>query len=450
MKEIEDSPLMREVNNITTNNANPVHFAYYVQIHVGKLTYTPLKILSIDISQDFESNYADEIQVTLAISGGMYAFDIYPYKDKIDITLIRLPIGEVSTSNDTSTNRQTERYTATLIDTGNPAIEGNGNNTPTKETLNLTSITEVTFQLVNKAVEQFRLISVGGIYRVTTAAAVLQSVMTNETKKISVPGTRMPAGVDMVSNTNPAIREHVILPHGIKLIDVPNYLHEMCGGIYPSGFGYYMQKDHWFVYPCYDTTRYNSSKRQLTIINVPKNKFPSIERTYRKDGKSLVILATGNVKFRDNTEVMQLNAGNGVMFADANKFMTGFGKVENNKCSVSRGTNNTEVVATQRANGINNVRLSTNAINANPYLEYSRLAARSCSVLSMEWENSDNSLIDPGTMVKMLYMDNDKIGIIYGCVLRAHTFISLQEQGMMSTRMVSRTVITVVVKPIKQ
>ena len=68
----------------------------------------------------------------------------------------------------------------------------------------------------------------------------------------------------------------------------------------------------------------------------------------------------------------------------------------------------------------------------------------------MEWENSDESLIEPGTMAKMLYLDNDKVSVIEGCVLKTHTYSSLQEPGMMSSRMVSRTQITFVTKQVKQ
>ena len=440
----ENTSMYRELLQIVNSDSNPVHFNWFAKIHVGsKLNYNPIKVVSIDVSQDYESKYADEIIVTIAISGGMYAVDIYPYKDMLEITLSASPIGEVSNSNDSNKSIQTERYSATLIDTGNPVIEGNNRFTPTKDALDLTGTHEVSFQLVNKAVQQMRLISVGGIYRKVLAGDVIKTILTNETKKIKVDGARLPIGVDIVPGYNTNVREHILIPQGTKLVDVPEYIHSKCGGVYAAGFNYYMQGDYWYVYPTYDLSRVAKASSVLTVINVPPHKFPSIERTYRKNGKSVVILATGEVKFRDGSEVQQLNAGNGVRFADANNFIGGFGKTVNNKTTLSRGSNNSEVTAQTRANGINNVPLSSNAINANPYLEYSKLARNNGAILAFVWENSLPSLITPGAMVKIHYLNNDVINVIEGVILKCHHFTQMKNAGILNSRYVTRSMVSV-------
>jgi hypothetical protein len=447
---IENSSLYREILAIINGNSKPVHFSWSAIIHVDKLNYNPLKILSIDFSQDYENNYSDEIIITLSILGGTYAKDIYPFKDKVDITLLRTPITEVAGSTQANQLRETERYTATLLDTGNPIIEGNGANTPTRESLNLTNIFEVSFQLVNKSLEQMRMMSVGGIYRSVTAIDVIKCVLTNEMKKIVVEGIRKPVGVDIIDGYNKQVREHVVIPHGTKLVNLPEYVHQKCGGIYSSGFGYYFQKAHWFIYPCYDTSRFNSASKTLTIINVPRNKFPNIERTYRADGKNTTIMATGEVKFRDDSEVQQLNLGNGVRFSSADNFMSNFSTTTDNKTSVSRGSNNTEVTASPRANGNNNVHISSDPINSNPFLEYSKLARRQGSMISLSWENSLPSLVSPGMMVKILYLDGDNIAIAYGTLLKTHHYTQMRGIGMTDTRYISNSSLHVFVKQIKK
>jgi hypothetical protein len=447
--EIENTSLAREISAITSSTAKPVHFTWLAKIHVGGMLYEPLKIISIDILQEYELNYADEIILTMTIPGGMYAVDIYPFKDKIDITLIRKPIGEVSTDINLEGMVHTERYTATLIDTGNPVIEGNGQNTPTKDSLNLTSIVTVSFQLVNKAIEQIRMISVGGTYRNATAAQVIRAIMTSEMKKIKVPGVRLPLGVDLASGFNPKIRDHTVIPHGTKLIDVPSYIHKNCGGIYSAGFNYYLQGDFWYVYPCYDPTRFNVAPRTINVINVPRNKYPGIERTYRKDGKNIVIMATGEVKYADNSESQELTFGNGVRFADANNFMTGFSFTKDNKTIVSRGANNTEIVTSHRANGNNNIVLSNNPITANPYYEYSKLARRQGNMLTFVWENSEPSLITPGCLVKFSYINNNKLSTIYGVVLKAHHYSAIMGEGMLGSRYNNQSVIVIFTKQVK-
>lgn len=447
--ELEQSSLYREIQAIVTAPSKPVHYTWIADIHVMATgeSYRALKVLSKDEVGDYENAYADQIIVTLALPGGTYAKRIYPNQSNLDITMYRIPVSEVSEAADLDRSTQTERYTATLIDAGNPQLEANGGNTPTEEALNLTNIFTISFQLVNKSLEQIRMLSVGGNYRYTTVEEVIKGVLTRESQRVVVEGIRAPQGVDMVEASNQERRDHIILPQGTKLTAVPQYVHDKCGGVYSTGMGYYLQGDYWYVYPCYDTTRFSKAPRTLTIINVPKNKFPNIERTYRQDGKNTVILATGDVRFRDDTDQQQLNEGNGIRFADATKFMDGLSETKNNRTVMSRGANASEFISTARPNGNNNVQMSKNAITANPFVEYSKMSRRSGSFLSLEWEHSNPSLILPGQMVSLMYLIEDEIKILYGVVLKVHHFTQLLGEGLTSSRYKNTSALSVFVKP---
>jgi hypothetical protein len=444
--DLENSSIYREINAILKDGAKPVHYIWSADIHVNGKTYAPLKVISVDFLSDYEANYSDVIIIKLAISGGTYAKRIYPYKDKVDITLYRSPLDEISNTADISNAIESERYTATLIDQGSPVIDQNGKNTPSEEALNLTNIFEISFQLINKALEQLRLVSVGGIYRNVGVQDVVTGILTKESKNLKVDGIRRPKGVDVVPVSNKAVRDHVVIPQGTQLVYLPEYVQKKCGGIYSAGLGYYYQNDYWYLYPCFDTTRFNSAKKTLTVINIPANRFPSVERSYRQSGTNTVVLATGQVRFKDDSEVQQLNDGNGVRFADADKFMNGFTETSNNKTIASRGTSNSEYVATQRATRINNVKVSSNPINSNTYLEASKLARRQGSVFSFVWENSLPSLVYPGMMVKVLYLDDTEVKEVFGVLLKAHHYVQTQQKGLMNARHITRSALSVFVK----
>lgn len=441
--EFADSSLYREVEVITQSETKPVHYTWTAEIHVGQDTYPVLKVMSIDMQDDFEMKYATEIIGRMALLGGVYSKWIYPSKDNLELTLYRVPLLEASDVNNTEAQIESERYRVTIVDTGNPIVEGNGANVATEDILNLTNIFEVDMQLVNKAVEQLRMIGIGGVYRNTTTEQVIKGVLTSESKKIDVEGIRIPQGVDMVKGSNQNIRDHIIIPHGTKLVDLPAYIHHKCGGVYSAGLGYYLSGDFWYIYPCFDSTRFNEEENTLTVINVPKNKLPETERSYRQDGSNLVILATGDVKLRDDTEARQLNEGNGVRFADANNFMGDFTQVKDNKAYVSRGTNNSEFVSKERKTGLNNVPVSGNAITANPYVERSKLAKRQGSVMGLVWENSNPKLLYPGMQVKILYLSGDEIKELYGTLLKAHHYVQLKGVGYSDIRYTTRTVMSV-------
>lgn len=433
--EIEHSSLFREVQEVITSPAKPVHYRWKAELHVGDNTYEALKVLSIDDLREFDDKFSEEMMIELMIGMGTFAYDIYPYNTELDITITRYPLTEAGSFEGEESTPQAERYTATLVDTGHIGLEGNGPNTPSREALNLTNIHTCEFQLQRKAVEQLRMVSVGIKMRNATVEDAIRSIMTFESSQMSVDELQMPKGVDMVPASNQAKMEHIIIPDDVRLVDVPQYIHDQCGGVYSAGMGYFLQGDYWHVYPCYDMKRFGEAKHTMTVVNVPKNKLPGIERTYRLDGDHLTVLGTGDVKFKDDSNLLQLNAGNGVRFIDAEKFANNtFVERQGNKAIASRARNSNEFIVNERPNGLNNVLASDRAITANAYVEYSKMARRNGSFITFIWENANPSLLMPGMMAKILYLDGEEVKEITGSLLKVHTQHKLEGQGMTATR----------------
>jgi hypothetical protein len=136
---------------------------------------------------------------------------------------------------------------------------------------------------------------VGQIFRGATVDDAIKTVLTQASQTTTVNGQRTVQGVTMAKSNNPTARTHIVIPHGVKLTDVPQYIQKYAGGVYNGGMGYYLQGNQWHVYSALDTTKFNQSQNTLTIINLPQNKFTNVERTYRQSGGNLVVLATGNV-----------------------------------------------------------------------------------------------------------------------------------------------------------
>jgi hypothetical protein len=438
--ELEQSALYREVAAIITSGANPVHFHWSAVMHANGQDYAAQKVSDIDINRDYESNYSDQMKATLVFNAGDYWASIYPYSDSLEITLTKTPLGEVGDSTDLSQPVQTERYMAILDDKkGSPLLTNTGMNTPTQATLNYTGFETVSVELVDKGLYQMNMRTTGGIFRATTNEKVLRAIMTTESQKVQVNQKQVCAGVNIVTTSNQNVRDHVVIPQGTPIVHVPMWLHEKCGGVYSAGMGYYYQNEMWYFYPCYDPIRSGTSAPSLTIINVPKNKFTGAERTYRQSGDNTVILATGDVKFRDQSNTAQLNKGNGVRFADASKIFDNFVTVKSNMAIASRGNINNEAITVARPNGLNNAQQTTRSINANPFIEYSNMAKRNGSVFALTWENSNPPLITPGMLCTVLYIDQENISQVQGVVLKVHHHVRMQGQGMTSNRHVTDT-----------
>jgi len=446
--DITNSSLWYEVDKIIASGEKPVHSTWDLTIYANSLQIAPFKVLSIDFEHDFLHNYTDLILVSLALPLGTFIKKVYPYLDNLDIELIRQDIGETNGNVNAGAVTQVERYTATMVDVGNPIIQSNIGRISSEEDLNRIDIPTLTFQLTNKSIEQIRLIPVGGIYRNMTGENLIKALMTKESQTANVSADRKLKGVQMVKASNQKVRETLIIPQNVPLVDIPHHVHYHCGGIYSSGLGYYLFKDHWYIFPAYDNTRFSDGDPTLTIVNIPKQLLPGIERTYRKDGDNLVIIATGDTSFKELSNIAQLNDGNGVRFADASKMMDKFVVTKDNKAIASRAKTNTEMVGEERANKLNYVTTALRKINANPFVEFSDLAARQGSGVSVVWENSNRSLLYPGMPVKYQYLDGNDVKELFGVLLGAHEFVSLREPGPTATRYTSSTTLNIFVKSI--
>ena len=444
--ELEQSSLYRDVLAIITSGAKPVHYSWAAQAHANGQDFMAMKVIQIDIMRDYENNYSDVIKCIMSFPKGTFWNMIYPYSDNLEMTLFKYPLQETGTQANQNQPLETERYIAVLNNQNTPMV-GSGAFSTTQQTLDLTDLETVTVELVDRSLNQMRMMaSPGAVFRGATPGQVIQAVMTTESQKVVVDQQRINKGVNMIAPNNTAVRDHVVIPAGIPLPHIPQYVHEKCGGVYTAGMGYYLQNNYWFMYPCYDPTRANQSPPALTIIDIPKNKFRGIERTYSQNGSNLTILATGDVRFNDYSNHAQLNKGNGLRFADAAKMMEGFATVKNGIAIAARGVINTEAITVARPNGLNNAQTSRRPINANPFLEYGDMARRNGSQISMVWENSNPSLITPGMLVKIMYLDQDGVSQVFGVLNQAHHHVRMQGSGMTDTRHITDTAMSVFVQ----
>jgi hypothetical protein len=441
--DILESALANEIGVITTNPAVEVTYFWRADVHANDQVTPAIKVLSIDIVRDYETSFTDETIVTLVISAGKYAYRIYPYLKNLEITMYKEPLGETDGQPDNTRVIESERYVATLIDPIAINVAGNSANELDEASLDLTNLFELKFQLINKSVDQVRMKTVGGIYRRCKVEDVVKSILTMYSPKVEVQDNDIPLGVEMVPPSNQNVQEHIVIPHGTRLVDAPEYIHKHCSGIYTTGLSYYYQANNWYVFPPYDSSKFEHSDKTLTVVRLPANRMPGIERTFRKDGNNLVILATGDAQVKNESEALLLSSGNGVRFSDANQFMTTIVKKSGNKAIISRSDVSNEFISTQRPNGNNLVLPSSKRITSNPWLEYSQLAAKNGSLIGLVWENSDPSLITPGMSVKILYLDGEEIRQIFGLVIKAHHYVSTRGSGITVSRHTCSTGLTV-------
>lgn len=439
---ISETIINQEITAILTGGTKPVFFQWDLQIHAGKKTIKPITVMDTEKICDFLSAYTDSFSVEVMIMQGDYTQDVLPFKSNLEITLRRLPLGEqIAATEDKYAVIDSYRYRATLFDNNSPLLEGNMPNTRDKDTANRTSMINVRFALVEPVLEQLRMQTCGFILRDTNPTDAVRWLLTKYSQTKSMDNSAKVKGVTIAPNSNVETRQHIIIPHLTPLIKVPDMIHQNAGGVYASGFGFYLQKGFWYVYSPFDLKAYEHSLKTLTVINVPANRLPSPERSYRETPTQLIVLATGEAKHYDISEQLQLNQGNGVRFMDAKKAFEDWGVVEDNKLIVKRSDNVSEAVVEKRETNLNYIKESNTRFTINVAKELSDIAARSGSIIEHVWENSNPDLLYPAMPIRLMFIQNNQAREVFGILIGSHSYSTADTKGIVNKRFSTRTIL---------
>lgn len=439
----ETSLFQRELNLVLNSGSKPVHFYLEAKLHSPAGTITATVVKNFTIKRNYVTKAFDIRELEIEINEGQYEKYMVPYKDELEVTIKKTPLLDKGRTVDVNTEPETYRYRAVLFDPRSAIMEGNNIQLQDERVSQLAVLKTVKIQLMDLVVEQMRLITVGGVFRRAIPSEVIRVILGKYSKRVSLPESSYTVlGVDVAPNYNEQVRQAYVIPHLTPLFDVPGYIHKHCGGVYSGGFGCYYQENMWYIYPPYDVTRYPATQRTLTVINVPKNRLPQPERTYRLTSTQIIALCTDDVKHIDDSEKKQLNEGNGVRFAHAGIMFNRYGQTGGNKMVVKRGNNISEFVYEERKTGVNILKESKNRITDNLMYEYGQIAPRTGAFMMLVWEGSISKFVYPGMPTRLLYMENGVANEVYGCVVDVEVFSVPISQGYVDVKFMEKCVIT--------
>lgn len=386
-------------------------YTYLIQIETPKGITKGLKLLNIDIVEDYANAFASVVTVEFFLGLGTYAKDIYPNREELKATLIRV-------NNHDMSDQRFETFKAILLTDANPTVDEKELQTVSKDVLDISSIVPVVLQLENVAIEQLRMISLGGVYRQCSVKDVLRNSLTTAIDQIDVDDDFTINGVDVYTSANEEVYEQIVIPHGTMLSDIPDYLQKKQFGVFSTGLGHFFMRDYWFVYPLYDTTRFNDSGHTLNISLVPKSLMAAVDRTYRTEGNTTMILCAGDRQTNNEVDKARSDKGEGTRFADASNLFTKWYDTESeeNKAIANRGGNVTEVTM-EDGQELTNARMSSTPITSNTFNAVSELAARKGTYFTCVWNYSNPDLLFPSQMARVKYMDGEVLRMFEGSLI---------------------------------
>ena len=415
MRQIEDTPMGKEILKITSNKNSGINYVKHKLILHTKEHDIPIKLIeSVEILRDFNSNTSDYIVASFIIGMGDYIKDIYPYRDNLNLTIIKI------------FNNKRIRYNYKFIMLNNQAgVNGSMYSNSSRDELNKNQQVRIIGQCVDRVSEALRMSFPSGIYHNMSLDDMLHSIYLTNIRQVNSMLGGVNLNLNLAPLDNQKIYNHIKIPTGINIMNVATYLQEREYGLYNGGVGtYYLSHDNkhtvdgvdrypsvnnLYIYPLYNNTRFDKVKKNLIIYGVSSAKFDLVEHTYMLDGDVLSIVAGLSTNSIDDGGNNQLQNGVGFSNLDANKILERNAEVKDSKVIVDKNTLNQGETDINRRDQNNLARHIGSASNMYPYR--TQVIKDSMMIYQIQWNYCDPNLIYPGMPVMFIYMDS-----MYGLV----------------------------------
>lgn len=434
----EETSLWADVKKIIEDGDKAVKHNYTAKLHTKKDDIDVMKLLTLDIMRDYVNNVGDQISVSFSMPLGQYVKKLYPYRDNLEFTIIRK---RVIYSNSKLLEEEEEpyeeRFKAVFVMEHNPNVVGSEYDNIDEFTLDHMDILTVNLQLINRQLEPMRIKTAGGVFDDVLNGDIIKAMMMGESNKISIEGKKIVEAFDIVEPNNTEKRKSVLIPHSTLITALPTYLQEAMGGVYNAGVGSYMQsfndKITWFVYPLFNTKRFDDDVKKAIFYAVPRNRYPAIERSYRIDSDLLHVIASGGKALQNSGEAEYMSSGSGHRMLDARPVMkkpinpTADGPIAIRKLI------NHEVVIKAREDNLNYAPPSHRAISSNPFSQASHTTIKSGSRLDITWLNANPDLLYPNMPIKYIYLNSEnEVEELFGAIVAVQIYIKIDGKGVLT------------------
>ena len=433
---VSASPIYNDIKDIISPHESKFEplFQFEVKLHTEEkdLNYTDgVTLVDLHIIRNYVEHIGDYIEARLTIPLGTFLYDVYPFLDNIEVTLITTK--QLYKGKDEPFEVK-ERFKAVYLLDKNTSYPNMISNT--KEDLNNQMPAVITLQLLDRSVETLRVKTTSGnfdslINKNTnmTIDAFLKSIISEEANKILIENKPALEALEIEEVDNKDKLKSVIIPSHTRVVELPKFIQEKNIGIYNGDVGIYIQNfgvDHFkykkslFVYSLYNNKKYDKSKYK-TIFYSPISSGLSVgDITYKYKDKVLKIVAHNVTNIRDNKETAIMSTGSGFRVSNAQSYMKKPVEITEDGPVFRKQYLNTEITFKERKDGLN---FATNeGIVSNQLKLASDIMKKNGNYVTIDVDNIDPDFIQPGGKCKINYekkeKDKDEVKVeeIYGVI----------------------------------
>lgn len=419
-------------------------------------------ISGVIIDRDYTGEHGEYIEISLYCKPGTFIYNIYPYADNLELTLIRL-------SQERSGGQLVkfeQRFKAVYLLDKNINLPTNA--TGPMDLMNKQPPLILTLQLVDRGAWALRNTVVQGAYsdlfsdknKDMSASSIMKSVMSTAASRIKIDNKPILDRIDIEKAHNETPIKAITIPTGTELFKLPQFIQEKRGGVYNSGIGCYVQfysatpynpaERVLFVYSLYDGSKFDESDNQIMFFVPSTGKMQLSECSYKNHGGILKVV-TGQVDGLESTKgAVFRSEGEGFRTARADAMMSAPLEFKEDGPRFKKTQVLTEVASKQQEDGITYAPYK--GISNNHFVNTSEILSRSGEYMILMVTNLDPNMIYPGAACRIMYeLGNGLIGELNGVIHKLTSrfeyfnFNPLDEAKTTRHALINKTAITVYV-----
>lgn len=419
------------------------YYEAYIQTEKGEIGID--KVLTIDITKDYEKGFTDNMVLEVSMFKKAYIESLYPIKDNFKIILKQTQVTEKENGMRILQPKIEKRlYKGILVDPidygnnskqSNTAFSNDDKKNWDKELIN------VKIQLYDLAAEQVMKMTFGQIVH-GIPGEICRDMLTKAYEYVEVDKSLKIKGVSLITPDNQKRYDDIIIPHGTKLIDLPRYIQDKWYGIYNYGIGSYLHKGIWYLYPLYNYKRFDQEEIRATIHVIPKGFLMDSKRTYHVNRGHVTILCGGGVESKDNSNVKTINQGDGMTYYDKTKLSNEIIEKKESGLYLNAGKAKKQIVQSKRDDQMNYAPTVPDRVSTSLAQVMSQVSQRNGVAMTFAWEYGHPLLLVPGMPVRIVYYKDDKRYEVDGVLL--HQMSTTQLAGNLAQKRHNTTVVMVV------
>jgi hypothetical protein len=445
---IDDDVLRDVILELRNNDINPTNFKYTAEFIDESNNIIPVyNVVSLTRTANYLKDYTDYFFITLQVSQTVKLRLLDLNRDRIRLRLNKIPNSTSGTTTKTGIT-QTEELNAFLNDTTSESIENKIGGFTGNRIDNLGNLIQITVQLVEKGISEFKYTSAFGVYPNNTPGNVIKGLLMHPLKALS-DGEDKGYDVHMEPPHNDTIMYQIVIPSNISLIDVPKYMQDTYG-IYGSGMGYYLSQKMWYVYPLYDFGRFDKTKSRMTIINIPRNEMMGIDNSYTFNDGHLIVYATGDTKLIDTSSAGIERDGVGVRFAKLGNLIDNHSVSTKGVTAIPEGRNVVNIGLGVREEKVAKIKMVDGMHSDNIWKDTSKILANMGHNVILTWEASNHNLLYPGMPVRLIYKHRGRTSLetrsISGTLIAADSHSGTNQNSVTDNRYIGATVLNIFVE----